>query len=81
MNHHLVLVPAALAAVALLSACAGTMLTMPVALGTVIYLWVDFANARVAFGGTGLMASWLAWLFDQPQSQEAQDYLAGRLVL
>ncbi|MGA0064811.1 MAG: cbb3-type cytochrome c oxidase subunit I [Ilumatobacteraceae bacterium] len=46
----------------------GLVLTMPVALGTIIYLWVDFANARVAFGGTGLMASWLAWLFDQPQS-------------
>lgn len=53
---------------AVLVSTVGLVLTMPVALGTVIYLWVDFANARVAFGGTGLMASWLAWLFDQPQS-------------
>lgn len=46
----------------------GLVLTMPVALGTVIYLWVDFANARVAFGGTGLMSTWVAWLFDQPHT-------------
>lgn len=37
----------------------GVVLTLPVALGTIVYLWVDFVNARVAFGGADLFASWL----------------------
>lgn len=46
----------------------GIALTAPVALGTVLYLWVDYVNARVAFGGTDLMASWLSWILREPQT-------------
>ena len=46
----------------------GVSLTLPVALGTVAYLWVDFVNARVAFGGADLIDSWLGWLMREPQT-------------
>lgn len=46
----------------------GVALTLPVALGTVAYLWVDFVNARVAFGGADLIDSWLGWLVREPQT-------------
>jgi heme/copper-type cytochrome/quinol oxidase subunit 1 len=46
----------------------GVVLTQPVALGTVVYLWVDFVNARVAFGGAGLLDSWLGWMMREPQT-------------
>ena len=46
----------------------GVALTLPVGLGTVAYLWVDFVNARVAFGGADLFDSWLGWLMREPQT-------------
>ncbi|MGA1332148.1 MAG: cbb3-type cytochrome c oxidase subunit I [Ilumatobacteraceae bacterium] len=46
----------------------GVALTLPVALGTIAYLWVDFVNARVAFGGADLIDSWLGWLMREPQT-------------
>ena len=52
---------------ALISAV-GLVLTLPVALGTVAYLWVDFVNARVAFGGADLFDSWLGWSMREPQT-------------
>lgn len=46
----------------------GVVLTLPVALGTIVYLWVDFVNARVAFGGADLLSSWLGWMMREPQT-------------
>ena len=46
----------------------GIVLTLPVALGTIAYLWVDYVNARVAFGGADLLPSWLGWAMREPQS-------------
>ena len=43
-------------------------LTLPVAIGTIAYLWVDFVNARVAFGGADLLDSWVGWLMREPQT-------------
>ena len=55
-------------AFAALVSAVGVTLTFPVALGTVVYLWVDFVNARVAFGGGDLFDSWLGWLMREPQT-------------
>lgn len=46
----------------------GVALTTPVALGTVTYLWVDYVNARVAFGGADFMDNWLGWVMREPQT-------------
>ena len=46
----------------------GVTLTLPVALGTITYLWVDFVNARVAFGGADLLDTWLGWSAREPQT-------------
>ena len=46
----------------------GVALTTPVAIGTVIYLWVDYVNARVAFGGADFMDNWLGWVMREPQT-------------
>ena len=46
----------------------GVILTLPVALGSIAYLWVDYVNARVAFGGADLVGSWLGWTMREPQS-------------
>ena len=46
----------------------GMVLTLPVAIGTIVYLWVDYTNARVAFGGAGLIDSWLGWTMREPQT-------------
>ena len=55
-------------AFAALVAAIGVSLTLPVALGTIAYLWVDYVNARVAFGGADLFDSWLGWLMREPQT-------------
>lgn len=52
---------------ALITALALT-LTLPVAVGTIAYLWVDFVNARVAFGGADLLDSWFGWVMREPQT-------------
>ncbi len=46
----------------------GVTLTLPVALGTLVYVWLDFVNARVAFGGTDLIDSWLGWVTREPHT-------------
>lgn len=46
----------------------GIAFTLPAALGTIAYLWVDFVNARVAFGGADLVDSWLGWSMREPQT-------------
>ena len=46
----------------------GLILTLPVAVGTIVYLWVDFVNARVAFGGADTIDTWLGWVTREPQT-------------
>lgn len=43
-------------------------LTLPVTLGTVIYVAVDHHYARIAFGGNMGMSKWLGWSMTQPQT-------------
>lgn len=51
-----------------LVAAISLVLTLPVAIGTIAYLWVDFVNARVAFGGADLLDSWIGWIMREPQT-------------
>lgn len=44
----------------------GTILVMPVLLGTVAYLFLDHRNGRTGFGGNVGIAEWLGWIFTQP---------------
>jgi len=46
----------------------GVVLTLPVALGTIIYVWLDYVNARVAFGGADLIDTWLGWVMREPHT-------------
>jgi heme/copper-type cytochrome/quinol oxidase subunit 1 len=46
----------------------GVVLTLPVALGTIIYVWLDYVNARVAFGGADLINTWLGWVAREPHT-------------
>lgn len=53
------------------SALVGAMaiiLTVPVAVGTIAYLWVDYVNARVAFGGGSFINSWVGWMMREPHT-------------
>lgn len=43
-----------------------TVLSLPVAVGTIIYLYVDNTHARVAFDGNKGVGTWLNWLYKQP---------------
>ena len=45
-----------------------TILSLPVAIGTFIYLYVDHTAAQVAFGSNKDIEKWLGWVFGQPQS-------------
>ena len=44
------------------------LLTLPVVIGTAIYLYVDNHYARVAFGGNKGVNDWLGWSMSQPQT-------------
>ena len=44
------------------------LLTLPVVIGTAIYLYVDNHYARVAFGGNKGVNDWLGWSMTQPQT-------------
>ena len=44
-----------------------TLLTLPVAIGTIIYLYVDHEHAKVAFEGNGGISKWLGWVLTTPQ--------------
>jgi len=46
----------------------GVVLTLPVALGTIIFVWLDYVNARVAFGGADLIDTWLGWVAREPHT-------------
>jgi len=44
------------------------LLTLPVVIGTSIYLYVDHHYGRVAFGGNKGVNEWLGWSLTQPQT-------------
>ena len=44
------------------------LLTLPVVIGTSIYLYVDHHYGRVAFGGNKGINDWLGWSLTQPQT-------------
>lgn len=44
------------------------LVTLPVLLGTVIYLYVDHRYARAAFGGNKGISEWIGWAVTQPQT-------------
>ena len=46
----------------------GLLLTLPVLVGDVIYLFVDHRNARATFGGNEGIGAWVGWVFTQPTS-------------
>ena len=52
----------------------GLLLTLPVLIGDVIYLFVDYRHAQAAFfGGSGQgIMSWAGWAFTQPQALRAR---------
>lgn len=41
-------------------------LSLPVLLGNLVYLFVDHRNGRVAFGGADGLGEWAGWAFTQP---------------
>lgn len=43
-------------------------ISLPVLLGTIIYLYVDHRYGRVAFGGNKGVADWMGWTLTQPQT-------------
>jgi len=43
-------------------------LTLPVLLGTLVYLYVDHHFGRVAFGGNKGISDWMGWSLTQPQT-------------
>jgi len=43
-------------------------LTLPVLLGTLVYLYVDHHYARVVFGGNKGISDWMGWSLTQPQT-------------
>jgi heme/copper-type cytochrome/quinol oxidase subunit 1 len=45
-----------------------TLLSLPVAIGSIIYLYVDHTYAQVAFGGGKGMETWLGWVYSTPQT-------------
>jgi heme/copper-type cytochrome/quinol oxidase subunit 1 len=45
-----------------------SLLTLPVAIGTIIYLYVDNTHAKVAFGGSKAIDDHLGWVFGQPMT-------------
>lgn len=51
-----------------LVSCVGLVLTMPILLGNVVYLFLDHRNARVAFGGNDGIDQWSGWALTQPQT-------------
>ncbi len=44
-----------------------TLLSLPVAIGTIIYLYVDHEHAKVAFDGNSGVSKWLGWVLTTPQ--------------
>lgn len=59
---------------------ASLVLTLPVAIGTSIYLYVDHTHARAVFGGNTGINKWLGWIFTQPTTLIAAVFVVGLLV-
>lgn len=51
-----------------LVASAGMLLSLPVALGTIAYLYVDHTYSQLAFGGNKTISTWLGWVMGEPQT-------------
>jgi heme/copper-type cytochrome/quinol oxidase subunit 1 len=49
-------------------AAIANLLSLPVLIGTLIYLYVDNEHASVAFGGSEGIWTWISWGFTQPQT-------------
>lgn len=45
-----------------------TVLSLPVAIGTLIYVYVDHTGAQKAFGSNKDIEKWISWIYGQPQS-------------
>lgn len=43
-------------------------LSLPVVIGTLVYLYVDHTHAGVAFGGNDALSSWFDWSLTQPMT-------------
>lgn len=44
------------------------LISLPVLLGTIVYLYVDHRYGRVAFGGNKGVVDWMGWTLTQPQT-------------
>jgi len=44
----------------------GVLLSLPVLVGALVFLFVDHRNARVVFGGNVGIGDWIGWAFTQP---------------
>jgi heme/copper-type cytochrome/quinol oxidase subunit 1 len=44
----------------------GVLLSLPVLVGALVFLFVDHRNARVVFGGNTGIGDWIGWAFTQP---------------
>lgn len=51
-----------------LVASAGMLLSLPVAIGTIAYLYVDHTYSQLAFGGNKTISTWLGWVTGEPQT-------------
>jgi heme/copper-type cytochrome/quinol oxidase subunit 1 len=51
-----------------LIASIATLLSLPVAMSSIIYLYVDHTHAQNAFGGGKDMETWLGWIYSAPQT-------------
>ena len=51
-----------------LIASIATLLTVPVAMSNIIYLYVDHTYAQNAFGGGKGMETWLGWIYSAPHT-------------
>ena len=51
-----------------LIASIATLLSLPVAMSSIIYLYVDHTHAQNAFGGGKGMETWLGWIYSAPQT-------------
>lgn len=45
-----------------------TVISLPVLIGNVVYLFVDSRNGQVAFGGANDIGVWTGWMVSQPQT-------------
>lgn len=53
---------------AALAGATATLLSLPVTIGNIVYLYVDHSHANVAFGGNDALGSWLHSSLTQPQT-------------